>query len=78
MRWLENTLATLSLGVKIKLRNYLGSKELYTKSEKRLNQYFVAFRLERSHGHSGYFPESQPYGHHHADWNSQRVDVPCG
>ena len=78
MRWLENTLTTLSLGVKWHNIVNFRDRTLYWQWKGFFNQYFVAFRLERRHGHSGYFPESQPYGHHHADWNSQWIDVPCG
>ena len=79
MRWLENTLTTLSLGVKIQphsIVDFFGGD--FLRKMKRVQPIFVAFRLERRDGHLGYFPESQPYGHHHADWNSQWVDVPCG
>ena len=38
----------------------------------------VAFRLEPRHGPPPwYFPKSRPHGPHHADGNSQWIDVPC-
>ena len=38
----------------------------------------LAFRLEPRHGPPPwYFPQSRPHGPHHADRNSQWIDVPC-